>query len=151
MNLNNEEYIILELIPTAISPQKGDIAQLSALKVNGIKIIDRFDYRLDKDKIQIPSFLEMLSYDNDKFTYKNTTQEILDDFLKWSDNKKLLIMDNLYTNNFLETIPNTKESIAKYLDMEYTDDFISKLITKYNLEESNYIVDLLYESLINML
>ena len=60
-------------------------------------------------------------------------------------------MDNLYTNNFLETIPNTKESIAKYLDMEYTDDFISKLITKYNLEESNYIVDLLYESLINML
>ena len=151
MNLNNEEYIILELIPTAISPQKGDIAQLSALKVNGIKIIDRFDYRLDKDKIQIPAFLEMLSYDNDKFTYKNTTQEILDDFLKWSDNKKLLIMDNLYTNNFLETIPNTKESIAKYLDMEYTDDFISKLITKYNLEESNYIVDLLYESLINML
>ena len=151
MNLNNEEYIILELIPTAISPQKGDIAQLSALKVNGIKIIDRFDYRLDKDKIQIPSFLEMLSYDNDKFIYKNTTEEILDDFLKWSDNKKLLIMDNLYTNNFLETIPNTKESIAKYLDMEYTDDFISKLITKYNLEESNYIVDLLYESLINML
>ena len=151
MNLNNEEYIILELIPTAISPQKGDIAQLSALKVNGIKIIDRFDYRLDKDKIQIPAFLEMLSYDDDKFTYKNTTQEILDDFLKWSDNKKLLIMDNLYTNNFLETIPNTKESIAKYLDMEYTDDFISKLITKYNLEESNYIVDLLYESLINML
>ena len=61
MNLNNEEYIILELIPTAISPQKGDIAQLSALKVNGIKIIDRFDYRLDKDKIQIPAFLEMLS------------------------------------------------------------------------------------------
>ena len=51
MNLNNEEYIILELIPTAISPQKGDIAQLSALKVNGIKIIDRFDYRLNNDLI----------------------------------------------------------------------------------------------------
>ena len=151
MTLENKEYIILEIITTAISPEKGDIIQFSALKINGIKIIDRFDYRLNKNKIPIPSFLEMVSYDNDSFIYKNTTNEIINDFIEWSNNDLLLILDTQYTNNFLLNVPNPKESIANYLKMEYTDDIIQKLIIKYNLENSNYIVDLLYESLINMI
>ena len=48
MDLNKERYIILEIIPTKI--KGGDIAQISALKINGIKLEDRFDYRLDKNK-----------------------------------------------------------------------------------------------------
>ena len=51
MDLNKERYIILEIIPTKVSG--GDVAQLSALKINGIKLEDRFDYRLDKNKIRI--------------------------------------------------------------------------------------------------
>ena len=151
MKLSKQKYIILEIIPTAISPDKGDIIQLSALKIDGIQIIDRFDYRLDEDFILNDSFLELINYDHDKFIYKSSTKEILDDFQKWSNKYKLLILDNKYTNNFLESLPNTKESIAEHLKMEYTDDFIDRIITKYNLEPSNYIVDLLYESLINML
>lgn len=57
----------------------------------------------------------------------------------------------MYTENFLETISNKKESIFKYLDTEYNDNIIDELIKKYNLEPSNYIVDLLYESLIKHL
>ena len=60
----------------------------------------------------------------------------------------LLIIDNVYTFNFLESINNNKESIFKYLGLEYSDDIIDKVIAKYNLEPSNYIVDLLYEALI---
>ena len=37
MNLKNEKYIILEIIPTAIHPSKGDIIQLSALKLDGLQ------------------------------------------------------------------------------------------------------------------
>lgn len=36
MDLNKERYIILEIIPTKVSG--GDVAQLSALKINGIKL-----------------------------------------------------------------------------------------------------------------
>ena len=32
--------------------------------------------------------------------------------------------------------------------MEYNDNIIDEIIKKYNLEPSNYIVDLLYEALI---
>ena len=60
-------------------------------------------------------------------------------------------MDNLYTKNFLEDLENKKESICKYLDTEYTDNFIEDLMKKFDLEPTNYIVDILYESLIKHL
>lgn len=151
MNLTNEKYIILEIIPTAIHPSKGDIIQLSALKLNGIKLEGRFDYRLNENLIAHPDFKELISYDKDSFTYKNSTKEILEDFKEWIGDLPLLIIDNMYTENFLETISNKKESIFKYLDTEYHDNIIEDIIKEYNLEPSNYIVDLLYESLIKHL
>ena len=72
-------------------------------------------------------------------------------FKEWIENLPLLIIDNTYTKNFLESIQNNKESILKYLDKEYQDNIIEILIEEYNLEPSNYIVDLLYECLIKKL
>lgn len=142
------DYIILELIPEAISPDKGSIVQLSALKLNDLTLIDRFDYRLSFDKVNNVSVLEICSYDKDKFKYVNSNEELLEEFKKWSQGFKLLIIDNIYTLNFLETLENEKESIFKYLNMKYHDYIIDDVVKKYNLQPSNYIVDLLYEALI---
>jgi hypothetical protein len=90
----------------------------------------------------------MISYDKENFVYKNTTKEILDDFKKWCEDLPLLIIDNSYTLNYLRELDNKKESVLKYLNMEYNDNVIEDIIKKYNLEPSNYIVDLLYEALI---
>ena len=79
MDLNKERYIILEIIPTKVSG--GDVAQLSALKINGIKLEDRFDYRLDKNKIKIPDILNMTNYDNDSFKYVKTTKALMKNFM----------------------------------------------------------------------
>ena len=97
MELINNKYIILELIPTALTPEKGDIVQLSAIKVDGLRILSRFDYRLNEDKIYIPDFLDMISYDKSEFVYKDTTKEILEDFNAWSEDITILIMNNKYT------------------------------------------------------
>ena len=72
-----KKYIILELIPTASTKEKGDIIQLSALKLEDLNLIDRFDYRLVEEKIPLTELKEMISYDKDKFIYKNNTEEIL--------------------------------------------------------------------------
>ena len=77
-----------------------------------------------------------------------STNELLAEFEKWSNNLPIYILDNDYTNNFLSSIPNQKKSIAEVLGMEYTDDFIEQVLKKYHLEPSNYIVDLLYEAII---
>lgn len=151
MKIKKEKYIILEIIPTAIHPSKGDIVQLSALKLEGLQLLDRFDYRLREDLIAIPDIKEMVNYDKSSFTYKNSTKEILNEFKEWIEDLPLLIIDNLYTENFLESIPNKKESVFKYLDKKYHDNIIEELIKEYELEPSNYIVDLLYESLIKHL
>ena len=145
MELIKEKYIILEIIPTALTPERGEIIQLSALKIDGLKLLDRFDYRLNEKYIFIEDFKNLISYDKDLFVYKDSTKAILKDFEKWSENLPLLIMDNKYTKNFLQSLNNPKESISNYLNKEYTDKFIEELIEENKIEPTNYIVDILYE------
>ena len=82
MNLLNSKYIIVEIIPTAATPKKGEIIQISALKLNGLTLLDRFDYRLDDASLPIPEMLSWISYDKDLFTYRNKSNVILKEFKK---------------------------------------------------------------------
>lgn len=151
MNLEKDKYIIVEIIPTSMTPEKGEIIQLSALKLNGLQLIDRFDYRLEEKYIGIKDFLDMISYDKEVFTYKESTKDILKSFKYWSEKRPILILNNQYTKNFLQSLPNKLDYIENYLQMEYNDNIIEELIKKYKIEPTNYIVDILYESLIKSL
>lgn len=143
-----EKYIILELIPTSSNPKNGDIIQLSALKIDDMQLIDRFDYRLNEEYIPLTEMVRMISYDQDKFVYKETTFDIMKDFEEWIEDYPLLILNNSYTLSYLENISNIKKDIGSYLHIPYSDDMIDIIISKYHLEPSDYIVDLLYEALI---
>ena len=142
------KYVIVEIIPKAISPDKGNLVQISALKLDELKLIDRFDYRISEDKISNNDIKNLIDYDKEEFTYLNSTDELLNEFEKWCSDLPILILDNDYTNNFLSKIKNEKKSIASLLKMNYSDDLIDQIIKKYGLEPSNYIVDLMYEALI---
>ena len=143
-----KKYIIVEIIPTAISPKKGPVAQISALKLDGLTLIDRFDYRLEENLIYNQDILRMINYDKDKFTYLDSNNRIIEEFKNWSEGLDLLIIDNLYTNNYLKSLKNKKKDIFSYLNLEYSNEVIDEVKKKYNLEDSDYIVDLLYEALI---
>ena len=104
LDLNNNRYVILELIPTSLSG--GDIVQISALKLNGIKLEDRFDYRLDKSLVNVPELLEMTNYDNESFKYVKQSKTIINNLKKFIEDLPLLIIDNEYSNNYLEGIKN---------------------------------------------
>ena len=123
-----KEYIILEIIPDRL--KNGNIIQLEALRIKDLKLVDRLDIRLNEDLIPLDSLKEIVSYDKDKFIYKDTKEEIISEF-----------------KNVIEEIDNEKIDITNLLNMEYTDDLIDKIIEKYKLQPSNYIVDLLYEAL----
>ncbi len=151
MDLLNEKYVILEIIPTGIDRDHGEIVQLSALKLDGLKLIDRFDYRLNEEKVPIQEFIDMCSYDKDSFNYVDNTDLILDKFKEFVGDLPLLIIDNSYTRNFLNIFDNNKECVFNYMDINNNDDSIQEMINKYKLEESNYIVDLIYEALIREL
>ena len=69
MNLQKDKYIIVEIIPTHSDPEKGFIAQLSALKLEGIKLVDRFDYRVKDKYIDIQDIKNMIKYNKKNFKY----------------------------------------------------------------------------------
>lgn len=148
MDVKKDRYIIIEIIPTTRSKYSGEIAQISALKLEGLILKDRFDYRLKEENILIPDILKMISYDKEKFRYLDSTKDLLNEFIKWSDSLPLLILDNEYTRDYLSDIQNKKISICDIFKINYSDDLIENLVNLYHLEPSNYIVDLLYESIL---
>ena len=146
-SMNNKKYIIVELIPTALNPKRGEVVQLSALKIEGLTLKDRFDYRLEPTKIYNSDIVKMISYDKDNFKYVKNSKKILQKFKKWVEDYDLLMTSGLY-EKLAENIPNKKESVFAYLNMTFSDDIIDKIIKKYQLVPSNHIVDLLYEAII---
>lgn len=148
MNIKNDKYIILEIIPTSSNPNNGTIIQLSALKIEGLKLLDRFDYRITNEYLPIKEMKSWIDYDNEQFIYVKSDKEILNNFKRWSEEIPILIIDNVYTENYLKEIENKTDYIYNYLDLEYNDTLIDKIINKYKLQPSNHIVDLLYEALI---
>lgn len=138
-------YVIVEIIPTTRNPITGDIAQLSAIKKG--KRTKKLNLRLNKDKINIPDILRMTNYDNDKFEYLETTNEIMNKFIKFIEDYDLIIIPNDYTKEYLSNIKNNKISISDKLGIDYSELLIDDIINKYNLEYSNDIVGILNDAI----
>ncbi len=148
MNLQKDKYIIVEIIPTHSDSEKGFIAQISALKLNGIILEDRFDYRVKPQFIENEDLKEIISYDKEMFQYVDNTVFIIEKFKQWAKDYPLLIIEESYTPSYLKELKNKKELIYPYLDMDYSLDIFERIIKKYSLEPSNHLVDLLYEAII---
>ena len=149
MNLQKDKYIIVEIIPTHSNSEKGFIAQISALKLHGIILKDRFDYRVESRLIENEDLKNIISYDKDMFQYIDNKEFILEKFKRWVEDYPLLIIEESYTPSYLKELNNKKELIYPYLNMEYSLDVFDKIQKKYSLEPSNHLVDLLYEAIIS--
>jgi len=148
MNLEKDKYIIVEIIPTHSKPENGFIAQISALKLEGIKLLDRFDYRVDDKFIENKDLKNILSYDKKNFNYVDNIYFIPEKFKKWTEDLPLLIIEKEYTLDYLKNLKNKKELVYKYLDMDYSIDIFERIMKKYSLEPSDHLVDLIYEAII---
>ena len=148
MDLQKDKYIIVEVIPTHSDKNKGFIAQISALKLEGIKLLDRFDYRVEDKFIENDYLRSVLQYDKKSFTYVNNIYFILEKFKRWAEDYPLLIIEKEYTPSYLDELNNKKELVYPYLDLEYSQDVFDKIMEKYKLKPSDHLVDLLYEAII---
>ena len=141
------KIIILELIPTNLKQKNGSIIQLSALKLDNLKLLDRFDYRINDEYLPIIEMKEWINYDNDQFKYVNSEEEILNEFKSFCEDYDLYIIDNNYTKDYIEYLDNKIYNILDNLNLEYSDDVINIIMDKYNIQPTNHIVDILYEAL----
>ncbi len=148
MELENKKYIIVEIIPTHSQSDKGFIAQISALKLDGLKLEDRFDYRVEDNLIENEDLKNMIQYDKKSFTYVNNKYFIIEKFKQWSKGYPLLLLEDSYTKDYLSELDNDMELVYKYLNLEYGLDIFDRIMDKYKLEPSDHLVDLIYESII---
>ena len=148
MDLQKDKYIIVEVIPTYSDSNNGFIAQISALKLEGIKLLDRFDYRVENRLIENEDIKRIISYDKNMFTYVDNIYFILEKFKQWSKDYPLLIIEDTYTKDYLKELENSKELIYPYLNMEYNNDVFNQIKDKDKLQPSNHLGDLLYEAII---
>ena len=148
MDLQKDKYIIVEIIPTHSNSSKGTIAQISALKLDGIKLLDRFDYRIKDELIENDDIRNLISYDKEMFTYVDNIYFIIEKFKDWAKDLPILILDNTYTLDYLKDLNNKKEMIYPYLNMEYSLDIFEKILDKYKIQPTPHLVDILYEAII---
>ena len=128
MNLHKDKYIIVEIIPTHSDNEKGFIAQLSALKLDGIKLLDRFDYRVKDELIENDDLRRLISYDKEMFTYVDNIYFIIEKFKRWAEDYPLLIIENNYTPKYLSELDNKKEIIYPYIEVENTQDVFERIM-----------------------
>lgn len=148
MDLQKEKYIIVEVIPTHSDNEKGFIAQISALKLDGIKLEDRFDYRVDDKFIENDYLRELIQYDKKQFTYVNNIYFIIEKFKQWAKDYPLLLLEEEYTKKYLSEMKNHKELVYPYFDLEFDNEIFNKIIDKYHLQHTEHLVDLVYEAII---
>lgn len=148
MDLQKEKYIIVEVIPTHSDNEKGFIAQISALKLDGIKLEDRFDYRVDDKFIENDYLRELIQYDKKQFTYVNNIYFIIEKFKQWAKDYPLLLLEEEYTKKYLSEMDNHKELVYPYFDLEFDHEIFNKIIDKYHLQHTEHLVDLVYEAII---
>ena len=148
MDLQKDKYIIIELIPTHSESEKGFIAQLSALKLDGIKLEDRFDYRVDDKFVENDYLRSLMQYDKQNFTYVNNIYFIIEKFKQWAKDYPLLLLEEEYTKKYLSEMDNHKELVYPYFDLEFDNEIFNKIIDKYHLQHTEHLVDLVYEAII---
>ena len=148
MDLQKDKYIIAEVIPTHSKSDEGFIAQISALKLNGIQLEDRFDYRVDNRHINNEDIKNMIKYDKEMFTYVDNIYFIIEKFKRWAKDYPILLIEDTYTRDYLNELDNSMELVYPYLGLEFSNDVFTEIINKYNLQPSNHLVDLVYEAII---
>lgn len=144
-----DKYVIVEIIPTTRFKNTGDIAQLCAIKCDD-DIISNLNLRLELEKIQVPDILNMVNYDIDKFEYLNTSNKIINKFKKFIKDYKLIIIPNEYTLDYLSDLDNEKISICEILKIKFSDNLINDIVSSYNLNQNDEIVEIMYKAIKNM-
>ena len=147
MNIKKDNFVIVEIIPSNTYENGGMIVQISALKIKDLKLDERLDVRLCDKALPFPEMKRFIDYDNEEFTILDNEKDLLKALKDFCRNYPLLILDEIYTPSFLNYLDNDKECILNYLNLHYHKNIIDEIMTKYHLEPSNHIVDLLYEAL----
>ena len=59
-----------------------------------------------------------------------------------------MLIEKDYTKEYLASLNNKMELVYPYLEVEYNYGVFNTIMNKYQIEASNYLVDIIYEAII---
>lgn len=96
-----KDYIVFDLETTGLSPEKNNILEIGAVKVNNGKIVDKFDTLVNPNTF-IPPFLEQkINITNNMVADKPFIEEIFPKFVNFLEDYVLIAHNARFDMSFL--------------------------------------------------
>ena len=116
-----EDYVLVDIETTGLSPTYNDIIEIGAIKVKGNEIVDTYE-SLIKIEEPLSPFITHLTGITDKMLEKGKErEEVLQEFIEFAGEDILIGHNVNFDINFLY------DKCEKYIDTYLTNDFIDTM------------------------
>ncbi len=129
-----DDYVLVDIETTGLSPQRDDIIEIGAIKVKDNKVVDTFNTLINIGR-DIPPFITSLTGISTDMIEKEGKEpaEVLRDFYEFSKENILVGHNVNFDINFIY------DKCEKYLDTYLTNDFIDTMkMAKRFVKTPNY-------------
>lgn len=133
MTTYQENYTVIDIETTGLSPQNDDIIELSALKIRNNKVVEEFSSLLKSSK-GVSSFISNLTGITEKMLINAPViEDILPQFLNFIENDIILGHNVNFDMRFIKS--KTQRVLNKTIENNIMDTMV---LAKQNLSLPNY-------------
>lgn len=136
-----DNYVLVDIETTGLSPQKDDIIEIGAIKVKDNEVVDTFNYLINIGR-NVPSHITKLTGITTSMLQSNGKEatEVLQDFVDFAGDNIIVGHNVNFDINFIY------DKCEKYLDKHLSNDFIDTMkIAKKLVDTPNYKLGTLAE------
>ena len=136
-----DDYVLVDIETTGLSPQKDDIIEIGAIRVQNNKIVDTYSSLINIEK-KVPSYITKLTgITTEMLTSEGKEAEtVLKEFVDFAGNNIIVGHNVNFDINFIY------DKCEKYLDKPLSNDFIDTMkIAKRLVDTPNYKLGTLAE------
>ena len=141
LNYLVDDYVLVDIETTGLSPQKDDIIEIGAIKVKNNVVVESYSTLLKIDR-KVPSYITNLTGITTDMIEKEGREisEVLKEFVDFAGNNILVGHNVNFDINFIY------DKCEKYLEQPLSNDFIDTMkIAKRLIDTPNYKLGTLAE------
>lgn len=134
LNYMLDDYVLVDIETTGLSPQRDDIIEIGAIKVKGNRIVERFHSLLSINRMVPPFITELTGITTEALRQEGRPpQMVLQEFLEFTGDSVLVGHNVNFDINFLY------DKCEKYLHETLPNDFIDTMkLAKRVVRTPNY-------------
>ena len=136
-----DNYVLVDIETTGLSPQKDDIIEIGAMKIENNQVVDTFNTLIKIDK-KVPSYITKLTGITTEMLETNgkDAEEVLREFKEFAGDNIIVGHNVNFDINFIY------DKCEKYLNCPLPNDFIDTMkIAKRLVDTPNYKLGTLAE------